>query len=312
MKKKVFGSSLVAVTALVLAACGGNDTNAGNGGDSEDGYSPTDVLKVQFVPSQNAENLDVIAAPLEELLSERLDIDVEVSVSTDYPSVVTAMGSKTIDVGFLPPNAYVTANEEGYADVLLQSLRYGVNEEDGSPTDELVGSYKSQFVVMADSDIESLEDLEGKTIAFQGATSSAGYVWPAASLLDAGIDPQNDVNGVEFQGHDAALIALLNGEVDAAVTFQDARNTIKEEFPDVWEQTRVVALTEDIPNDTVSVRSDLSQEWRDKIADAFIDIGEDPEGRQIIFDIYSHEGYELSEDSNFDIVRDYAERIQQP
>ncbi|MFB4213048.1 phosphate/phosphite/phosphonate ABC transporter substrate-binding protein [Shouchella sp. JSM 1781072] len=312
MKKKVFGSTFVAVTALMLAACGGDSDDNGGGDEAGNSNDPTDVLNVQFVPSQNAETLEATAAPLEDLLSEQLDgIDVNVSVSTDYSSVITALSSGTVDVGFLPPNAYVTAKEEGFAEVILQSLRYGVNEEDGSPTDELVDGYKAQFLVREDSDIETIEDVEGATVAFQNRTSSAGYVWPAAALLDAGIDPESDVNGIERQGHDQAILSLLDESVDVAVTFQDARNTVANDFPDIWETTRVIATTEMIPNDTISVRSDMSEEYQEKLQEAFIAIGESEVGRQIIFDVYSHEGYTESEDSNFDIVREYADRIEE-
>ena len=41
------------------------------------------------------------------------------------------------------------------------------------------------------------------------------------------IDPLKDVKPVTLKGHDQSLIALLNGDVDAAVVFQDARNIVK-------------------------------------------------------------------------------------
>ncbi len=44
--------------------------------------------------------------------------------------------------------------------------------------------------------------------------------------------------------------------------------------------------------------------WKKKIQDAFIAIGNDPEGQKIIFDVYSHKGYVVSDDSKFDIVRE--------
>lgn len=55
----------------------------------------------------------------------------------------------------------------------------------------------------------------------------------------------------------------------------------------------------------------MDQAWRDKIAQAFIDIGKDPEGAKIIFDVYSHRGYVKSDDKKFDVVREYSKSIGQ-
>src|SRR5699024_4004647 len=145
-----------------------------------------------------------------------------------------AMKSDQVDVGFLPPTAYVLAQEQDAADVILQAQRYAVND-DGSPTEELVDSYKSIFIVRADSDIQSVEDLKGKKIGYQNVTSSAGFVWPAATLMEADIHPLEDVEPVTLKGHDQAIISLLNGEIDAAVTFQDARNIVVNDYEDVFE-----------------------------------------------------------------------------
>jgi phosphonate transport system substrate-binding protein len=83
----------------------------------------------------------------------------------------------------------------------------------------------------------------------------------------------------------------LNGDVDAAVVFQDARNIVKKDYPTVFNDTKIIKFTQKIPNDTISVRSDMDKNWVKKIQDAFVEIGKDPEGHQIIKDIYSHEGY---------------------
>jgi phosphonate transport system substrate-binding protein len=68
-------------------------------------------------------------------------------------------------------------------------------------------------------------------------------------------------------------------------------------------------FTAPIPNDTISVRNDMSEEWRKKIADAFIAIGKDPQGQQIIAEVYSHRGYTLSDDKKFDVVRDATKQM---
>ena len=96
-------------------------------------------------------------------------------------------------------------------------------------------------------------------------TSTAGYTYPVAELLKEGINPINDMKITNVKGHDQAIIALLNGDVDVAVTFQDARNIVKKDQPNVFKDTEVVELTEDIPNDTISVRSDMDDKFRDKL-----------------------------------------------
>jgi phosphonate transport system substrate-binding protein len=311
------------MSITLLSACGTNNTtNNANQGSTDganapkettapvaEGYVP-EKLKVQFVPSQNADTLEAKAKPLEKLLGDKLGIPVEVSVSTDYNTVIEAMASKKVDLGFLPPTAYVLAKEKGAAEVILQAQRFGVNDETGGPTDELADFYKSMIIVKKDSPIQSVADLKGKKIAYQNVTSSAGFVWPAATLMDAGLDPLKDVQAITVKGHDQGVLAVLNGDVDAAAIFQDARNIVLKDYPKVFEDTRVLAFTDKIPNDTISVRSDMNKEWIEKIQQAFIDIAADTEGHQIIKDIYSHEGYVKSQDSNFDIVREYNNKVK--
>jgi len=293
------------ITAGLVTACAGNDTNSASG----DKYIP-EKLTVQFVPSQNADTLEAKAKPLEKLLGEELGIPIEVSVSTDYNTIIEAMDSKQVDVGFLPPTAYVLAKEKGAAEVILQAQRFGVEDETGAPTDKLVDFYKSMIIVKKDSDIQKIEDLKGKKMGYQNVTSSAGYVWPAGKMIEEGLDPLSDVEPVTLKGHDQAVIAVLNGDVDAAAIFQDARNIVLNDYPSVFEDTRVLTFTEPVPNDTISVRSDMDSEWVEKIQEAFIAIGEDEEGRAIIKEIYSHEGYVKSEDKIFDIVREYGEKVR--
>lgn len=275
------------------------------------GYVPKE-LTVQFVPSQQAETLEAKAKPLEKLLGEKLGIPVKVSVSTNYNTVIEAMASKKVDIGFLPPSNYVMAHDDKKAaDLLLQAQRFGVDDKTGQPTKDLVDFYKSMIVVKADSPIKDIKDLKGKKIAWQDVTSSAGYVYPAILMKKNGIDPEKDVTGITVKGHDKGVLAVLNGEVDAAAVFQDARINVIKDFPDVFQKVRVLAFTDPIPNDTISVRPDMDPAWKDKIAQAFIDLGKNPESQKIIFDVYSHQGYVKSDDKKFDIVRQAAKEIGQ-
>lgn len=312
MKKFTVISLSMIVAAGVLAGCAKKEettpaasatAKASATPAAAAGFVPKE-LKVQFVPSQNAETLEAKAKPLEKLLGDKLGIPVKVSVSTDYNVVIEAMASKQVDVGFLPPSNYVVAHDNRKAaDLLVQATRLGVDDATGQPTKDLVDFYKSEILVKADSPIKTVADLKGKKMGWQGVTSAAGYVYPGFVLKKAGVDPVKDVTGVQFQGHDKAVIALLNGQVDAVGVFQDIRTNMTKDYPDVFKQTRVLSFSDKIPNDTIAVRSDMDAAWKKKIADAFIAIGNDPDGQKVIFDVYSHKGYVASDDAKFDIVR---------
>lgn len=122
--KKVLVAVVAMLVAVVATACSSNNSS------SKNGYTPK-TLTIQFVPSQAATKLEARAKPLEKMLSKRLGIPVKVSMSTDYNTVVEAMKSKKVDVGFLPPDGYVLAHKQGAANLLLQAERYGVKQPNG-------------------------------------------------------------------------------------------------------------------------------------------------------------------------------------
>ena len=318
MKNLKFLVVLVLSVVIFAAACGNSSSldnnkkssdSGSDSGSSSGDYKPKE-LTVQFVPSQNADKLEAKAKPLEKLLSDKLGIPVKVSVSTNYNTIVEAMKSKKVDVGFLPPTAYTLAHDQKAADLLLQAQRYGVNK-DGSSNKKLVDDYKSEILVKKNSGIKSLKDLKGKKIALQDVTSTAGYTFPLATLKkETGINATKDMKIVNVKGHDQAVISLLNGDVDAAAVFQDARTIVKKDQPNVFKDTKILKLTESIPNDTISVRPDMDKKFQEKLKKAFKDIAKSKQGHKIISEVYSHEGYTDTKDSNFDIVRKYEKEVQ--
>ena len=70
---------------------------------------------------------------------------------------------------------------------------------------------------------------------------------------------------------------------------------------------KVVPLyqTPKIPNDTITVRGDMSPKWQKKISQAFKKVVKTKEGKQIMMDVYTHAGYKDSKDSNFNTIRQY-------
>ncbi|KRL90120.1 phosphate/phosphite/phosphonate ABC transporter substrate-binding protein [Lactobacillus kalixensis] len=301
--KKVLVAVVAMLVAVVATACSSNNSS------SKNGYTPK-TLTIQFVPSQAATKLEARAKPLEKMLSKRLGIPVKVSMSTDYNTVVEAMKSKKVDVGFLPPDGYVLAHKQGAANLLLQAERYGVKQPNGQATKNLVKSYRAEILVKKGSKIKSWKDLKGKSISVQNPTSSAGYVFPVAELKEKGLDVVKDCKLVTVTGHDQAVLNVLNGDTDAAFVFEDARNIVKADNPNIMKQVVPIYFTKPIPNDTITVRPDMNKSFEKKLAKAFIAVGKSKEGKKVIESVYSHEGYDYAKDSDFNVIRKYDKIVE--
>ena len=269
-------------------------------------------LNVQFVPSSQADTIQAKAKPLEKLLKKELGIPVHVTISTDYNTVVEAMGSGKVDMGFLPPDPYVQAHKQYGAKVILQSQRYGINDKknDGSDTDKLVDYYRALVVVKKDSGIKNVKELKGKKIAVQNPTSDAGYIFPVVDLKKKGMNVVKNSDLVTVKGHDQGVISVVNGDTDAAFVFDDARNLVKEDNPDVFKDTRVLKYTTKIPNDTITLRKGVSKADSKTIQKAMIKVSKTDKGKKVMKDVYSWAGVTKSKDSNFDTVRKYQNKVE--
>ncbi len=307
MYKKFVAGALLAVSAATAI------TVAPSSADAAKKKVSLKELNVQFVPSSQADTIQAKAKPLEKLLKKQLGIPVHVTISTDYNTIVEAMGSKKVDMGFLPPDAYVQAHKQYKAKVILQSERYGINDKknDGSNTDKLDSYYRAMVLVKKDSKIKSIKDLKGKKIAVQDTTSDSGYLFPAVDLYNKGVNIfKGGTQLVTVKGHDQGVLSVLNGDTDAAFIFDDARNIVKADNPSVFKKTKALMLSSKIPNDTIALRKGVSKKDAKTIQKAMIKVSKTTQGKKILNDVYSWAGVAKSKDSNFKVVRQYSAQLE--
>ncbi|MFB9860779.1 phosphate/phosphite/phosphonate ABC transporter substrate-binding protein [Salinicoccus siamensis] len=297
-RRLFFLFSLVALA--VVAACGsdGAEDTAQNDGEGQEGEVET--LSMGFIPSSDAGNIATTAEPLEEFLSEELGIEVKAEVMVDYSGLIEAMRTQQVDIGFLAPFSFVQAEERADVEVILKSIRNGSE------------SYAAQYVVNADSDIEDIDDLvatEDLVWAFPDTLSTSGYLFPAMQLKDKGVDDlENHFDQLSVGGHDNAITQVYDGQADFATTFDDARTTVEEDLPDVMDKVKIIGHTEDIPNDTISVRSELPDEMKEKVTEAFLSMNDNEEVLETMYEIYEWDGVAKASSEDYDIVREvYAE-----
>lgn len=350
MKKRLLAAAL---PLLVLASC------MPAGGDSSEpvdtGLVP-ETLVVQFVPSTSIDSaLLTRIKGLEDMLELELedqgfDINVNINIGTSYASVIEAMASGQVHVGFLTAQQYAFATTEfpGKFDVQLTSVRSAYaaqidaegneiedpqdvidNVNDAAYTAALhptvkVSSYYSGLYVKADKlaefEAQGMDWLIGKKVATQSNTSGSGYLYPSFTMYENNLTfveanpviANREVERKIVGGHQNALLALLNDEVDATFTFLDARlhasafnpwleaNPGKTQFT----ETKLAALTTPIYNDTITAIAGLNPELKAAIQDAFINIVQTVDGAAALA-IYNHTGYLKAVDADYQGERDF-------
>lgn len=236
---------------------------------------------VALTPSRDPTLLQAAGDDLAAYLSQSLEARVKAVVASDYTGVVEALRSKTVDLAFIHSTGYVLAAREAKARIIVKSIR------DGS------ADYASRIFVLKKSGIKSLEGLRGKTIAFVDPTSGSGYIYPLVLFMKRGLvknrDPKTFFKNVVFAGaHDAALLALLNGSVDAAAAFDHAPERLLKD-PARVEALAYIAETVRIPNDGACVRDGLSGEFVKRIQTALLQLN-GPKGKPLLRKLYNIDG----------------------
>ncbi len=254
-----------------------------------------DKLVLGMVPSREADRVVDSLDPLAELLSDKIGIPVETFISTDYTGLVEAIGTERVDIGLFGPASLVEAVDRHGARVILASVRRGST------------TYRSQFNIPCDSDIKEFSDLAGKSIAFVDPASASGYQFPYVFLnTEHDLNPDQDMTPIFAGSHDAAVLAVYNGDVEVAVSFEDARTAVVNDFPDVNDVVCVLGYTSDIPNDGTVVRSGLSDELAEQIAQAMIEIAESDQGKELTDTLFNVTGFAPADPAAYDIVREVS------
>jgi phosphonate transport system substrate-binding protein len=262
-------------------------------------------LKFYLVPAQDILTLEESGKKLKKFLSDEMQMHVEVEIPTNYIAVVEAFGSKRADAAVLNTFGYILANERYGAVARLKLLNRGRDE------------YYGQIIVHKDGP-KTLQELNNKKFAFVDPASTSGYLLPIRLFKQEKIKVKDFV----FSGrHDTVVAAVYQRKVDGGATFytppdedgtpKDARWILRTQYPDVYEKVRILKLTGPIPNDPLTLRKDLPEEVKNKLAKAMQKYITTDEGKKVLFDMYHITDFKEATDKDYDIVRSYLKDIGQ-
>jgi phosphonate transport system substrate-binding protein len=276
LNSKIIIVPVVAVAIVAGIAIGGMAFNQGVQSQEVE-KQQLDKLVVAVVPQGDIKEFDPQKQSLEEYFTNKIDIDVELFYPIDDTTTLSSLKSGTTHIAFMSSRPALLAYDQNDGKVLafMAELRPFQTEEG---EEILATSYMSQYWTLKErSDINSLEDMRDKSVAFSGPLSTGGYLFPVAELVKLGLassgdDPKEFFDNILFSGgYQQSLVALLNGDVDVAAGDDWAVFT----FLTAEEQSRIKVIDSfgPVPTHSAVYKTDtVSPELIAKFEKAMIDL----------------------------------------
>jgi phosphate/phosphite/phosphonate ABC transporter binding protein len=285
-----------AAAYLFLTAAG---LNAQQSSEAPAAVEPLKVLKLGRIPYLDPRKMVRSYESMMEYLKKELQLnEVRLVLTPDYNTLTQFLKEGKVDVAWHGVFAYPKAREMTGARAILTPVWSGKK------------SYCGIIVARADSNINSLADLKGKSFAFTDKKSASGYFLPTIFLLENNIDPEKDFSRVEYiKKHDNILYNVLYKKFDAGAVYDNSFQLLKND--EERNQLKIVSKTADILNEPIMVRKDLPDELSAKIKAAFLKLSSsDPATKHILSDIGNLDGFTESCDADYDGVVQMVEKYK--
>ena len=238
------------LTAILLVSCGDR---------IQDAYKTPEVLHIGVLPDQDKAVLQKRYTPLTDYISKQLGIPCKLVIPDSYEDLVEEFHNDDLDLAYFGGVTFLMANHASGAVPLV------IRDVDAR--------FTSYFLVPAEVNYESLSDLKGKRMSFGSEISTSGHLMPRFFLNQKGIEPENYFSEVSFSGsHDATARLVAEGAVDVGVAnsviidamFNDGRLS-RDKIRIIWETPPYIDYT-------WAVQPDISDDFRDKLIQAFLEL----------------------------------------
>lgn len=231
-----------------------------------------------IVPQQSASRLAAMWGPLLDRLSADLGVDIRFATTKDIPTFEACLASGAYDFAYMNPVHYTIFSETaGYRAVARQSDK----------------KLKGLLVVHKDSPKQTLEDLEGETVAFPSIGAFGASVVPRAEMSSRGIEIGTDY----VKSHDSVYRAVAAGLRPAGGGVLRTFNAISD---DLRSQLRVIYTTEGYTPHAIAAHPALEISTVDALQTALLSmVAADPDAVASV----GMNGFETANDQDWNDVR---------
>jgi phosphonate transport system substrate-binding protein len=256
------------------------------------GSGAAQPLRVSMIPATDPGKATREMQPLVDHLARSTGGEVEMTIPTNYAAVVEALVNDQVDIAHLGGFTYVQASKRAGVVPLVQ------RERDRE--------FHSLFVTQADSPIRSLSDLRGRSFAFGDVNSTSGHLMPEYFMRRNEVDPQVIAKAFYTGGHDATLLAVANGKVDAGALDEAVFQRMTSQGKIDPAKVRVFWTTPPFFDYVWVARKGLEQPKADAVRNAFLALDRADPQQHAILEALSASKYVPARDDDYAALRNAA------
>ena len=204
--------AIIVAAAAVIAAPAFAEPAENYTGPTMDFSKVQPEFRVGFLGDESAQDIMTRNQCLQGYIEAAYKVPAKMFTFKDYAGTMESMLGGNLDYAWFGASGYAgmyIEDPEAVEPILTRM----------QPSGDM--GYYSVMVTRADSGIESLEDMKGKVLGFADPNSTSGYLIPNVELdgqLDGGVE--GFFADAKFMGgHENGVLGVLNGDVDAAVTW---------------------------------------------------------------------------------------------
>jgi phosphonate transport system substrate-binding protein len=253
---------------------------------------PAQPLRVSMIPTTDPGKATREMQPLVDYLSRKTSAPVQITIPTNYAAVVEALVNDQVDIAHLGGFTYVQASKRASVKPLAQ------RERDRN--------FHSFFITQPGSPIQSLSDLKGRSFAFGDVNSTSGHLMPEYFMRENKVDPEVIAKAIYTGGHDATLLAVANGKVDAGALDEAVFQRMTSQGKVDPARMRVFWTTPPFFDYVWVARKGLDPKLANAVRESFLALDPaDPQQKQIL-DTLAASKYIPANDSDYDKLRQAA------
>lgn len=251
--------------------------------------SATEKYQLSMLPRYSSEEINKRITPLAKYLSNKIGTTVEPVITSDFAQYERRLKNGEIEVGYENPYIYVRVSDS--QEVLAMTIK-------GKEGDR----FRGIIIVRADSNIASVNDLKNRKICVVGRTSAGGYLSQKLSLMQKGIDIENDCEISEAidNKQENVIFSVYTGEADAGFIRESALHMADKFVPS--SKIKVINRSAWLSNWALSVKRTLPAETKRAIQGALTSLKKNGP----VLKALKIEGFRIATDEEYDPVRKAA------